>query len=362
MIKNTLGAALATMALVLVSGCGGSKAASPDAAPAAAGDNLVVPDRAGKFLEATQVYGPLVVTETPAEGVDATADTKPWSSYWYPLTDDILVKGSDRNGGRSTLEKYDLFSSKIWSKNSSSVSNEISSGLYIDSNQPGWEGRCNAWAMASVMEPEPVLPVAGVEIPGLSGTKFYTRDVKALVVKSYELIEEKSVRRFGQRFDGNPGDDRDDIYPDQFQRVLVSELFEKHRPILMDSDAGSQVWNTPIWYANLIMTRDARDAHIMHVIAEGRSVDSTSDAITPDTVGTYNVVFRYTYDLYGLPQANGSLLVKYGKWTGDSVLTHPDFVTALPPKGTKIKHANMNKQLDQAVVDDLLTRTGANRH
>src|SRR4051812_14887613 len=84
---------------VLTQGCGSSEA------PVGATEGLVVPERAGIYMEATQHYGPLSVSETPEEGIEATADTKPWSGYWFPITDDIMVAGSDRNGGQCVLDK-----------------------------------------------------------------------------------------------------------------------------------------------------------------------------------------------------------------------------------------------------------------
>jgi hypothetical protein len=220
-----------------------------------------------------------------------------------------------------------------------------------------WEGRCGAWAIASVMEPEPVLPDAGVQIPG-TDIKFYTRDLKALIVKSYETVDNSAFHRFGQPYAGDPGDDYQDIYPDQFHRVLQAELFDHHRPIVMDDTAGVEVWNTPVWAAMTTLTRDGSDPHVMHVYTRAKGAQSVR--VSPDYAGpSKDTTYQYTYDLYGFPQSDGSLLVKFGKWTGDSFQDHPDYVLTLPEKGTQVRHASANQQLDPGVIADILSKTGA---
>ena len=133
-------------------------------------DNLVVPERAGLFVEATQHYGPLVVRE----GDYLRADERPWSGYWFPLKDDILIAASPRNGGQPPLDKYDKYAMEALGKATTSVQEEIQKFLYNPMAE-NWEGRCGAWAIASVMEPEPVLPAEGRPVPGTDLT-FYTRD------------------------------------------------------------------------------------------------------------------------------------------------------------------------------------------
>jgi hypothetical protein len=83
--------------------------------------------------------------------------------------------------------------------------------------------------------------------------------------------------------------------------------------------------------------------------------------VSADTVGTVVKVYPYTYDLYGLPQADGSLLVKYGKWTGEAIRTHPDYLIGLPPEGQPIAHASMNKSLDLSVISEIFARLGLGR-
>jgi hypothetical protein len=331
----------------LSAGCGGK----PEEARAHS-DNLVVPERAGLFTEATEYYGALVVRSGEYY---ARAGVRPWSGYWYPLKDDLLVKGSARNGGRSTLEKVDQYSKAVLGRVSTAVDEEKRKHLY-NPMADSWEGRCGAWAVAAVMEPEPVLPKEGFKVPGTDLTLF-TRDLKALVIKSYETVDNSAFRRFGQVYQGDPKDDYQDLYPDQFHRVMMAELFDRHRPFVLDDTAGTEVWNTPVWAALTTLTPDGSDPHLMHVYTRIKGAQSVQ--ISPDYAGPSNdTTYQLTYDLIGLPQADGSFVVKYGKWTDESFEDHPDFVLSLPDSGVKVRHASLNTQLDEGLIQSILSKVG----
>ena len=336
---------------VALSGCG-----KADAAPVPADDSskLVVPDRPKDLLQATEHYGPLSVREGDTDVVQA--DTRPWSSYWYPYASDLLVAASSRNGGQATLDKYDKYSAAVFGKKSVAVAEESRSGLY-NARAEKWEGHCGSWSIASVLEAEPALPKQGVPV---SGVTFYTRDVKALMIKSYETLDNSQFNYFGQN-NQDEAEDGQSIYPDQFHRVLQAELFEKHRPFIMNEDHEGQVWNTPVWEAESTMAPDAGDPHLMHVhtLVQG----AQSDLVTPDYAGpSQDTTYEYFYDLYGTVQADGTFLVVYGKWTGKSIKAHPGFVMALPPQGVKVRHASANKEVDSQVLLDIFAKTGAFNH
>lgn len=343
-------ASLALALAMSATGCG-KAGATP---PSDESGRLVVPDRPKQLLQATAHYGPLSVREGDTDLVQA--DTRPWSSYWYPYSNDLLVAASPRNGGQATLDKYDKYSAAVFNKKSASVAEEIRSGLYNPMAEK-WEGHCGSWSIASVLETEPALPTQGVAAGGVT---FFTRDVKALMIKSYETVDNSQFHYFGQSQDDEI-EDGQNIYPDQFHRVMQAELFDKHRPFIMNEDHEGQVWNTPVWEAESTVVADANDAHLMHVhtLAQG----AQSDLVTQDYAGpSQNTTYEYFYDLYGTSQPDGSFLVAFGKWTGKSVKSHPGFVMALPPKGTKINHASANKEVDLQVLQDIFSKTGAFNH
>ena len=111
--------------------------------------------------------------------------------------------------------------------------------------------------MASVMEKEPVREVV------LKGVQFRIQDLKALLIKSYELSNIKEY--FGQRNDAHWDSVHEDIYPEQFHRFVQVELFQKKLPFLMDIDAGYQIWNVPVYKLQTKIVKDAKDPEIVHV-------------------------------------------------------------------------------------------------
>ena len=307
----------------------------PQAPEPQAGDHGVVdsipgPQRPSEFRSATDFYGPLYVTEGEFE---AESKIKPWSSWWFPTKETVLFQS--QSGRLSPLEKYDLFAQRV-RNGVASAANYEREYLY-DPDASTWEGLCNAWAAASLYEPEPTASRI------MKGIEFSVGDQKAVLIKSYEEVE--GLHPFGQRYQGDRVSVFDDIYPDQFHRVVQAELIQNGRPFIMDKDPGVPVWNTPVWKAQGQITRDPSDANLLHVDLWLTGASPFVD--TYDFVGTLSVAFEYTYDLYGQQQPDGTWEIEYGVWTGRSMDFHPDFVTVLPEKP---KHASKNRNLDPDVV------------
>lgn len=294
-----------------------------------------VPTREGEFARATEAFGPLFVDEGE---FDAEAGVRPWSSWWYPLRDTYLFESAGAR--KSPLEKYDRFVQKTSGQSPDAAVYERDN--LHDPNATSWEGLCNAWAAASLLEPEPRRPVAH------GGLTFEVGDQKALLIKSYELVD--GLRQIGQRFNGDRAGVYEDIYPEQFHRVIQHQLFEQSRPIIMDKDPGVAVWNTPIWKAQARIAQDPSDPYVMRVslwlVGASPFVDSY------DFVGTLPVAFEYTYDLYGNRDEQGRFAVAFGAWTGPSIDFHPDFVTVIPESGTG--HRSRNSKIDPAMVRSIV--------
>ena len=293
-------------------------------------------DNSAIYTKVTATYGPLVVRETDESGIEAyalRADGKqwlPWSAYWYPTNDTVLFDGAD-----APLKKYDRFAARTHGSATSAAEFEEKN---VYNPAPGWEGSCDAWAKASLFEAEPVRGVG----------EFTAFDLKALLIKSYQSIDDDSIEYFGER---NNGDDSNykDIYPDQFHRFLQVNLFEDHKPFLMDKDPGIAVWNMPMYYANLTITRDS-DPRVLHVQAKVKGANFW----TSHTENKRKVLLKeYTYDLMGMPNSDGSFSVDVGQWTGNSIKDHPDFVGAIKHK--PVRHRSLNTEIDTKVIEQLMS-------
>ena len=297
-------------------------------------DVLSIPQRDSSFDSVSNEYGKAVVYEGDTSAESAT---RPWSSWWFPLNDTYMFE--KRDGVLSPLEKYDQYSLKAHSVLSSAAFFE-KTHIY-NPEATSWEGHCNAWAIASITEPEPILPKT------VQGITFGVGDQKALIVKAYEYAEGGDY--YGQRFTGDRDSVFDDMYPDQFHRFLQVELFENGRAFIMDKDPGIPVWNTPVYQAQIKAVRDSSDPHVMHMVTWLVGVGTSVP--TYDYVGTLKIDFEYTYDLYGHPRTDGGLDVEFGVWTGESVNYHPDFVTAIRKKPVPVSG---NKELNWAFVKEIL--------
>lgn len=303
--------------------------------------HLNIPDRDPLFTAVTDSYGLLQVTEGEFEAI---APVKPWSAYWLPVHNHYLF-----NGPNSPLAKYDAYVRATHSSSSSAAQYEHD--FIYDSQGPGWEGSCDAWARASLLEKEPTSAI------DRAGIHFTVGDLKALLVKTYERVD--APRVFGQRFDGNQESVYEDLYPDQFHKFIRTELFEKQRPFIMDKDPGIEIWNIPVWRVWMRVTHDPEHDHVMHVMTVLWASDPDYWGRDLDRLGTREVNFIYNYDLIGnLNKNQRTFDVLFGVWTKtewvDSVRDHPDFVTPIPDH--PVRRSSRNKNIDPKMVDEILSR------
>lgn len=289
--------------------------------------------RKADTYKVTEKYGALTVREGEYVGESAT---KPWSSWWYPINEKSLFYNSD--GGASTLEKYDFYAEKRLNEASEAALFE-ERNIY-QPNEVGWAGLCHAWAIASVLHPEPTATKY------LSGVKWTVADQKALLLKSYEKAEGISDIMYGERYNGDRSNDYDDIYPDQFHKLIQDHLVEKKKPFLMDYDPRSPVWTVPGYRVKfMVEKRDATTAVVSAwVTFASPHVDDHN------FVGTKRVVKNYKYELKG-KWSNGVLHVNDGEWLGDSKDDHPDYLISFPDT---IQRGSRNQHIKTSIVDSIV--------
>jgi len=292
------------------------------------------------FTGAVSKYGKAVVKEGE---IKIRLEKKPWSSWWYPKYETELFQDTDE-GEESTLKRYDRYSSKI--RTSSGSSRDFEEEEIYKPTSAKWAGLCHAWAIASIMEDEPISPVTK------RGIKFRVRDLKALLIKTYERSFPGNEYNYGQRNNGRFGDVYEDIYPEQLHTILNAELFEKKNPFIMDFDAGYQVWNVPVYGARVRVKKDLDNLNVVHV---NLLLKTASPFVKPDFIGTEYDDRPYYYDLYGNWEGD-KFIVDYGVWTKggrftDSRKAHPDFIAVKPDK---LDRKSANKHIDVKVVDQIL--------
>lgn len=292
----------------------------------------------GDFTSVIDTYGPLVVR---VGEFDAESTKKPWSSWWYPTRDSTLFQ-SDAGPGQSPLEKFDQYALNRGFGTPDSHTFERTH-LY-EPNAEFWSGLCDAWAVSSLFVPEPTAPVQYETI------RFEVGDLKALAIKSYEQVE--GLTYFGQKNEGNWNDFYEDVYPEQFHKFVQKQIYEQHRPFIMDYDPGVQVWNVPVFKASMKIVTEPEHTNVLKVTTWLVSADSLTNTRNLNFVGTDEVVREYHYELYGTPRSDGSFLVDFGIWRDNSRQDHPDYLIAVPDQLTS--HKSRNTELSSDVVDLIL--------
>ncbi|MGZ3697074.1 MAG: hypothetical protein ACXWPM_08060 [Bdellovibrionota bacterium] len=304
----------------------------------------------GVWTAATDKYGPLVIPSAQfTDGFDYQASFKPWSAYWFPINDTYLFQGN--NGNLSPLEKYDQYVSRAHQQYSDAALTQKSDRRLYNDHADASEGRCNAWANAAISVPQPT------HCRKLNGIEFSVQDQKALLVLTFEVLPVDSLLDYGMRNNGNNGHDSqdafDDIYPDQLQRLVQVQLGDQARPVVVDTDPGVEVWNSPLYRYTGTFARDASNPDVVHVDAWGYRTQFLQD---PDEENADHdqvpVKREYTYDLYGTFDAAGNYHVAWGRWTDHSVEDHPDFATVV--EKFQGRHS-LNQKINTGFVDEILS-------
>jgi hypothetical protein len=304
----------------------------------------------------TKEFGPTVINtqDFPFRSELAVSKVIPWSSWWYPKKEDALF--TDSNGRYSSaLTKYDRVRSKTFKEEGRSQSSDTAAAyekrLY-NPNAVSWEGLCDAWSLASISKPEPKRPVS------IKNITFQVSDLKALLLKTYEAVDDTSLKFYGQKFTGDAnGWIYPDIFPDQFHRFLEIQLFQNRQPFIMDHDAGLEVWNTPVFKANYLMDRIPSNPNAVFVRTWLYTAEPTQSQ-DREFVGTKETVREYNYVLVGTRMSDGSLLINSGYWVKgpdgvDSRRDHPDYLIYIPNPEAVIRKS-WNPEIDINLVDRIL--------
>lgn len=316
------------------------------------------------FTAVTREHGLSVikVRDLPFKSSVAAAPKKPWSSWWYPKIDDFMFRDRDEHT-LAPLTKYDKvrmgkFKDSGSTEPAPSSAAEFEQKLYNPSSL-AWEGLCDAWALSSILEKEPRKPVT--YIIDNEEITFTVADLKALLLKTYEAVDDSGLKFYGQKF---MGDERGwiypDIFPDQFHRLLEVQLFERKRPFIMDHDPGPQVWNVPVYKANFLMENVPQEPDSILVTAWVYYANSIH-SYEKDFIGTKVVLREYQYILKGKRDAIGNLVVTTGQWVKgsigvDSRKDHPDYVIQLPDSD-QLTRKSLNPEIDIKLVDEILSQS-----
>ncbi|MBY0316534.1 MAG: hypothetical protein K2Q26_13505 [Bdellovibrionales bacterium] len=294
---------------------------------------------------ATQKLGPLIIEEGKTV---FTADRPAWSSWWYPLKDRELTRSVQ--GNFSPLQKYDKLVSSLTGQ--AAQATQIQNRFYDSLDQPPWAGLCDARAFAAALHPEPQRSAM------IHGVCWTPKDLKALLIMTYSKVDPDQWRGiWGEPANGSQSI-REDIFPQDFLKLITVELGQKKRHLLFDSDPDSEVWTEVINSAELTIRKTA-DAHKvsarLFISTPSYKISAQEQQRENHTgIGAIESPFIYTFDLYGKWEGS-KFLVDRGEWTGDSIKSHPDFAIQLPENVSQVNRESTNAHITAEWVDHILS-------
>ena len=314
------------------------------------------------FEKVTQRFGRTVIdmNTLPYQSPVHDSGLRPWSAWWYPKFEKTLFENPD---GEATLVKYDRYRQQLYRNEGRSPPIDSAATIertHHDSGALKWEGLCNAWSFASLLRPEPTrifrhrLPTGIVSID--------VADQKALLMKSFEGIEDSQIDVWGQKF---TGDDRGwihpDPFPDQFHRFIEEMLVNRREAFIMDHEAGVEIWNVPVYKANYKMEAvPGRDDAVQVRMWLYAAAPLRKEQI--QEVGLKETLREYHYVLLGRPLGAGRLEVVSGVWIKgpngtDSRKSHPDYFMTIPDK-ERVTRQSFNAAIEARVVDKITSGEG----
>jgi hypothetical protein len=112
-----------------------------------------------------------------------------------------------------------------------------------------------------------------------------------------------------------------DLNPAEFHTLLVTTIKEQQSGIVLDMDAGPEVWNFPChaYETTIEFVRHNEDGGKTFNVST--TVHYQDDGVSEAIIGTRTLAKTYTYELHTDPKDR---LID-GTWTGRSVDEHPDF-------------------------------------
>jgi hypothetical protein len=268
-----------------------------------------------------------------AEVDQGEAKVVPWSGYWWPDREGELSRGYGRDR-MSPLAKHDTVTgahAEAWHR-------QFRSGEQILK----WHGLCYAWASAALFEPEPRRPIT------YRGVDFRVGDIKGLLCAAH--ADDKPVV-FGERFRDRDSN-RDDIAPDELWRVCREYVAEKGIGLLVDLDAGPEVWTYPVYSYRVEYQPRRRDGGR----CEGSIALVMANYVSPgraaDEVGTRSIQRRYRFSV---EVRDGEVVPGTGRWEGESRRQHPDFAWHPSERGQE------NPELDYETIHRLAELSAGSR-
>lgn len=264
------------------------------------------------------------VEETPMtieEGTfKADASVKPWRGYWFPQRGQPIT---------TALKKYDNYVKARTGKTPNSAGYER--GHHGWSGEV-WEGHCNGWAAAAVLNEEPTVP----RVDTLSNTTFSVLDQKAFLIERDFCVTHTF---FGSRYRG-AGDNMSDIRPALFHKTLTYYIGQLGKPVATDYNKSETVDNAVISGYSMVIKKTASKTYKVNAVVTLHHYDKKKSEL-PGIAASEQKKYNYFIKVNDAGEIIG------GSWTSGN----PDFLWV------PLSHAacsKNNQKLDPAVIEQIL--------
>lgn len=250
----------------------------------------------------------------------AQATHLPWRGYWFPQ------RGQTISG---PLKRYDLFIKAKTGKSPDSARYERNHHGWTGEV---WEGHCNGWAAAAILNEEPVIP----RTDKVSGVTFSVLDQKALLSERDFCVTHTF---FGSRY-RDAGDNASDIRPALFHKTLVYYIGKLGKPVATDYDRSATVNNAVISSYDMTITKTGTRTFKVNMVIDLHHYDKTKSENT-GVARIERKKYRYTIKVNELGEITG------GNWLSGN----PDFLWV--PLSTSLCPKN-NQKLDVKYIEEIL--------
>lgn len=248
------------------------------------------------------------------------ASVLPWRGYWYPQRGQTIAP---------SLRKYDAYVKARTGVNPNTVGYERRHHGWTGEV---WEGHCNGWAAAAILNVEPQKP----KTDPISGITFSVLDQKALLMERDFCVTHTF---FGSRYRGE-GDNMSDIRPASFHKTLVYYIGQLKKPVATDYRRDATVDNAVISGYDMTVKKTGSRTYRVTTIVRLHHYDKkkiTSTGIAPSERRTY----RYNLKVNDVGEIIG------GSWLSGN----PDFLWV---PLSSVACSKNNQKLQSTVIEEIL--------
>ena len=229
-------------------------------------------------------------------------DKIPSDGYWWPQKGAPLA-----NGVNSPLAKYDAYVKSVTGNSPNSVAWE----MRRHAGNLDWTGHCNGWVSATILygyddfdlkDENNNTVITSSDIQGLrSAISYCTRNAF-----------------YGKRNYGRPWNDKNDIYPHRFHRLLKYYIDKLKKPVSYDYDNTAVVDNHII--SGYTFTYEETEQPYKYLVKAELLSHEYSDTFVHEKRIAPTSTRTYWYYLYTTPQGTPYK----GEWINEN--DHPDFL------------------------------------